>query len=74
MGYFEELTRNAMVCVGLISPQNGLVHLCGNVDVVVISPTTYFNFTPLLASTSVGTLEFRTAIEPVSLVHLFLDI
>ncbi|EKM78363.1 NDE2, mitochondrial external NADH dehydrogenase [Agaricus bisporus var. burnettii JB137-S8] len=34
-------------------------------DVVVISPTTYFNFTPLLASTAVGTLEFRTAIEPV---------
>ncbi|KAF9485648.1 FAD/NAD(P)-binding domain-containing protein [Pholiota conissans] len=34
-------------------------------DVVVISPNTYFNFTPLLASTAVGTLEFRCAIEPV---------
>ncbi|KAJ3553506.1 hypothetical protein NP233_g12626 [Leucocoprinus birnbaumii] len=34
-------------------------------DVVVVSPNTYFNFTPLLASTSVGTLEFRTAVEPV---------
>ncbi|KAF5350487.1 hypothetical protein D9756_008688 [Leucocoprinus leucothites] len=34
-------------------------------DVVVVSPNTYFNFTPLLASTSVGTLEFRAAIEPV---------
>ncbi|KAF9453319.1 NDE1, mitochondrial external NADH dehydrogenase [Macrolepiota fuliginosa MF-IS2] len=34
-------------------------------DVVVVSPSTYFNFTPLLASTSVGTLEFRTAVEPV---------
>jgi NADH dehydrogenase FAD-containing subunit len=34
-------------------------------DVTVISPNTYFNFTPLLASTAVGTLEFRTAIEPV---------
>ncbi|KAF8186372.1 pyridine nucleotide-disulfide oxidoreductase-domain-containing protein [Pholiota molesta] len=34
-------------------------------DVVVISPNTYFNFTPLLASTAVGTLEFRCAIEPM---------
>lgn len=34
-------------------------------QVVVISPRSYFVFTPLLASTSVGTLEFRTALEPV---------
>ncbi|PFH53467.1 hypothetical protein AMATHDRAFT_54546 [Amanita thiersii Skay4041] len=34
-------------------------------DVTVVSPITYFNFTPLLASTAVGTLEFRCAIEPV---------
>ena len=35
-------------------------------DVTILSPNTYFNFTPLLASTAVGTLEFRCAIEPVS--------
>lgn len=34
-------------------------------QVVVVSPRSYFVFTPLLASTSVGTLEYRTAIEPV---------
>ncbi|KAJ7628655.1 hypothetical protein FB45DRAFT_42111 [Roridomyces roridus] len=34
-------------------------------DVTVVSPTNYFNFTPLLASCAVGTLEFRCAIEPV---------
>ncbi|KAF9078394.1 pyridine nucleotide-disulfide oxidoreductase-domain-containing protein [Rhodocollybia butyracea] len=34
-------------------------------DVVLVSPNTYFNFTPLLASCAVGTLEFRCAIEPV---------
>ncbi|KAF1949306.1 FAD/NAD(P)-binding domain-containing protein [Byssothecium circinans] len=34
-------------------------------QVVVVSPRSYFAFTPLLASTSVGTLEFRTALEPV---------
>lgn len=32
---------------------------------VVISPRSHFVFTPLLASTAVGTLEFRAAIEPV---------
>lgn len=34
-------------------------------QVVVVSPRSYFAFTPLLASTAVGTLEFRTALEPV---------
>nr|POE63469.1 putative nadh dehydrogenase [Quercus suber] len=32
---------------------------------VIVSPRSYFVFTPLLASTSVGTLEYRTAVEPV---------
>lgn len=32
---------------------------------VIISPRSYFVFTPLLASTAVGTLEFRTTLEPV---------
>ena len=35
-------------------------------DVIIVSPNNYFNFTPLLASCAVGTLEFRAAIEPVS--------
>ncbi|CEG65172.1 hypothetical protein RMATCC62417_02009 [Rhizopus microsporus] len=34
-------------------------------DVSVVSPRNYFVFTPLLASTSVGTLEFRCITEPV---------
>ena len=32
---------------------------------IVVSPRSYFVFTPLLNSTSVGTLEFRAALEPV---------
>jgi hypothetical protein len=36
-----------------------------NKDVTVVSPTNAFNFTPLLASCAVGTLEFRCAVEPV---------
>ncbi|KAL1413297.1 hypothetical protein Q8F55_001053 [Vanrija albida] len=34
-------------------------------DVTVVSPNSYFSFTPFLASTTVGTLEFRCATEPV---------
>ncbi|KAI9011010.1 pyridine nucleotide-disulfide oxidoreductase-domain-containing protein [Phycomyces nitens] len=34
-------------------------------NVSVVSPRNYFVFTPLLASTSVGTLEFRCITEPV---------
>ncbi|KAH8816431.1 pyridine nucleotide-disulfide oxidoreductase-like protein [Xylogone sp. PMI_703] len=32
---------------------------------IIVSPRSYFVFTPLLASTAVGTLEFRTTLEPV---------
>jgi NADH dehydrogenase len=34
-------------------------------DPIVISPRSYFVFTPLLAGTAVGTLEFRAVLEPV---------
>lgn len=36
----------------------------------IISPRSHFVFTPLLASTAVGTLEFRAAIEPVRRLQL----
>ena len=34
-------------------------------DITVVSPRNHFLFTPLLCSTTVGTLEFRSIIEPV---------
>lgn len=34
-------------------------------QVIIVSPRSYFVFTPLLAECTVGTLEFRTAIEPI---------
>ncbi|KAH8193989.1 hypothetical protein TruAng_011843 [Truncatella angustata] len=37
---------------------------------VMISPRSYFVFTPLLAGTSVGTLEFRATTEPVRRLKL----
>ena len=36
-------------------------------DVTVVSPRNHFLFTPLLPSTTVGTVEFRSIIEPVRL-------
>ncbi len=39
-----------------------------NADITVISPRNHFLFTPLLASTTVGSLEFRSVIESVRLV------
>jgi NADH:ubiquinone reductase (non-electrogenic) len=37
-------------------------------DVSVVSPRNHFIFTPLLASTTVGTLEYRAVIEPTRTV------
>ena len=56
----------ACVCVCSVIQKPTMIAWIFWPDVVVIPPNTYFNFTPLLASTSVGTLEFRTAVEPVS--------
>jgi NADH:ubiquinone reductase (non-electrogenic) len=38
-------------------------------DVVCISPRNHMVFTPLLASTCVGTLEFRSVVEPVNRIQ-----
>ncbi|KAM7263933.1 hypothetical protein ACFE04_001616 [Oxalis oulophora] len=38
-------------------------------DIVCISPRNHMVFTPLLASTCVGTLEFRSVAEPVSQIQ-----
>lgn len=34
-------------------------------DVTVVSPRNYFMFTPMLAASAVGTVEFRSIIEPI---------
>ncbi|KAJ3370382.1 hypothetical protein GGF31_004213 [Allomyces arbusculus] len=38
-------------------------------DVVCVSPRNYFVMTPLLAASAVGTLEFRSIVEPVRKFH-----
>lgn len=42
-------------------------------DVVCISPRNHMVFTPLLASTAVGTLEFRSVAEPVGRIQTALS-
>ena len=37
----------------------------GNYHVTVVSPSNHFLFTPMLPSATVGTLEFRSLVEPV---------
>ena len=34
-------------------------------DVIIVSPTNHFTFTPMLPSAAVGTVEFRSVLEPV---------
>ncbi|KXN67666.1 pyridine nucleotide-disulfide oxidoreductase family protein [Conidiobolus coronatus NRRL 28638] len=36
-----------------------------NYDITVVSPRNYFLFTPLLPSCTVGTLEYRSIVEPI---------
>ena len=44
---------------------NLVKHLGRDYDVTVVSPRNHFLFTPLLPSTTVGTIEFRSIIEPI---------
>ncbi|CAN6608450.1 external alternative NADH-ubiquinone oxidoreductase, mitochondrial [Trichomonascus vanleenenianus] len=42
-------------------------------DITVISPTNYFLFTPMLPSATVGTLEFRSLMEPIRRICAKID-
>lgn len=44
---------------------NLVKHIRGEFDIIVVSPRNHFLFTPLLPSTTVGTIEFRSIIEPI---------
>ncbi len=44
---------------------NLVKHLKNDYDITVVSPRNHFLFTPLLPSTTVGTIEFRSIIEPI---------
>ncbi|KAI7841841.1 hypothetical protein COHA_004370 [Chlorella ohadii] len=42
-------------------------------EVVCVSPRNHFLFTPMLPSTAVGTVEFRSLLEPVRVANPFVD-
>jgi NADH:ubiquinone reductase (non-electrogenic) len=44
---------------------NLVKHLKDDYEITVVSPRNHFLFTPLLPSTTVGTIEFRSIIEPI---------
>eukprot|EP00168_Porphyra_purpurea_P001374 TRINITY_DN1168_c0_g2_i13.p1 TRINITY_DN1168_c0_g2~~TRINITY_DN1168_c0_g2_i13.p1 ORF type:complete len:704 (+),score=229.18 TRINITY_DN1168_c0_g2_i13:269-2113(+) len=46
---------------------------CDLYDVTVISPRNAFAFTPMLAAASVGTVEFRSLLEPVRVANELVD-
>lgn len=48
---------------------NAVRHLDRSVDLTVVSARNHFLFTPLLPSTTVGTIEFRSIIEPIRYAH-----
>lgn len=67
-GWAGQLTPYSQKCTAIDSRYAGYVlsqRLSDKYQVLVISPRSYFVFTPLLNSTAVGTLEFRTALEPI---------
>ena len=44
---------------------NLIKYLSDDYEITVVSPRNHFLFTPLLPSTTVGTIEFRSIIEPI---------
>lgn len=42
-------------------------------DVVVVSPRNYFLFTPMLAASAVGTVEFKSICDPIRNINPFVD-
>jgi NADH dehydrogenase FAD-containing subunit len=50
---------------------------CGQIRLIVVSPTNHFVFTPMLASASVGTVEYRSMTEAVRaanpMIHSYIE-
>ncbi len=59
-------SRSRLVVLGTgFGAFNFVKRVSDGYDVTVISPRNHFLFTPLLPSTTVGTIEFRSIIEPI---------
>eukprot|EP00192_Tetraselmis_astigmatica_P005159 CAMPEP_0117678632 /NCGR_PEP_ID=MMETSP0804-20121206/17399_1 /TAXON_ID=1074897 /ORGANISM="Tetraselmis astigmatica, Strain CCMP880" /LENGTH=503 /DNA_ID=CAMNT_0005488029 /DNA_START=142 /DNA_END=1653 /DNA_ORIENTATION=- len=66
-----KLRRTTKRPVVLVLGSGWAAHACIKVidtdqyDVIVVSPRNHFCFTPMLPSTAVGTVEFRSLLEPI---------
>eukprot|EP00181_Compsopogon_caeruleus_P006429 CAMPEP_0184680766 /NCGR_PEP_ID=MMETSP0312-20130426/3678_1 /TAXON_ID=31354 /ORGANISM="Compsopogon coeruleus, Strain SAG 36.94" /LENGTH=539 /DNA_ID=CAMNT_0027131105 /DNA_START=49 /DNA_END=1665 /DNA_ORIENTATION=- len=59
--------RKKLVILGSGWASHAMIKVVDNFkwDVQVVSPKNYFLFTPMLPSSSVGTVEFRSIVEPI---------
>ena len=63
--------KKRVVLVGSGWSAHAFMKICetDGYDVVCVSPRPYFVFTPMLASTSVGLVEYRSIVEPVRVAN-----
>lgn len=63
----EDVTRKTIVVLGSGWAAHALMKVadCQKLRIIVVSPTNHFVFTPMLASASVGTVEYRSMTEAV---------
>lgn len=74
-GYFKFKTKKPVVLVlGAGWAAHSMIKVIDTdtFDVVVVSPRNHFVFTPMLPSTAVGTVEFRSLLEPIRVANPYI--
>ena len=71
----SETTRKTIVVLGSGWASHALLKVadCQKLRLIVISPSNHFVFTPMLASASVGTVEYRSMTEAVRAANPMID-
>ena len=67
--------RKTVVVLGTGWASHAFIKLASTYDlrIVVVSPVNHFVFTPMLASASVGTVEYRSMTEPIRCTNPYID-
>jgi NADH dehydrogenase FAD-containing subunit len=71
----EERTRKTVVILGSGWAAHALMKVadCRKLRLIVVSPSNHFVFTPMLASSAVGTVEYRSMTESVRSANPMID-
>ncbi|CAB9512827.1 Internal alternative NAD(P)H-ubiquinone oxidoreductase A1, mitochondrial [Seminavis robusta] len=75
----EDVTRKTIVILGSGWAAHALMKVADNqkLRIIVVSPSNHFVFTPMLASASVGTVEYRSMTEAVRaanpMIHEYIE-